>query len=150
VETGRQHGRITKAVTRLTLVQFLEELEHTQSITIPGDEVDRLTRKFGPAVRNIGAMNRAAGGSIEIAMANIIQAARGLDVRPLGEAVEELRCPAAFTNMLGHSSAAQLTDSLAKLYLQQFQRKVERYQESSDPAEIERLRQEISQELFGA
>jgi hypothetical protein len=134
----------------LTLVQFLEELERTQSITIPGEEVERLAGTFGPAVRNIGATNRAAGGSVEIPMANIIEAVQGLDVRALTEAVQELKSPEAFTSMLGSSSAAQLIDALAKLYLQQFQRRVDRYQESNDPAEVKRLRQEISQELFGA
>jgi hypothetical protein len=134
----------------LTLVQFLEELEHTQSITIPGEEVERLAGTFGPAVRNIGATNRPAGGSVEIPMANIIEAVQGLDVRALTEAVQELKSPEAFTSMLGSSSAAQLIDALAKLYLQQFQRRVDRYQESNDPAEAKRLRQQISQELFGA
>jgi hypothetical protein len=53
--------------------------------------------------------------------------------------------------MLTRSSAAgQLIEALSKLYLQQFQRRVERYQEASDPIEAERLRREISHELFGA
>jgi hypothetical protein len=37
-------------------------------------------------VLNIGATNRAAGGSVEIPMANIIEAVQGLDVRALTEA----------------------------------------------------------------
>jgi hypothetical protein len=45
---------------------------------------------------------------------------------------------------------AQLIDALAKLYLQQFEHRVDRYQESNDPSEVKWLRQEISQELFGA
>ena len=53
--------------------------------------------------------------------------------------------------MLNSSSAAsQLIEALSKLYLQQFQRRVERFQDSNDPAEVERLRRQISQELFGA
>jgi hypothetical protein len=98
----------------------------------------------------MGATNRLAGGSVEIPMANIIEAVQGLDVRALTDAVQELKSPEAFTRMLGSSSAAQLIDALAKLYLQQFQRRADRYQESNDPAEVKRLRQEISQELFGA
>src|SRR5580700_202814 len=119
----------------LTLVQFLEELEQTQSITIPGEEVERLAGMFGPAVRNIGATSRP-GGSVEIPMANIIEAVQGLDVRALTQAVQELKSPEAFTSMLGSSSAAQLIDALAKLYLKQFQHRVDRYQESNDPAEV--------------
>ena len=34
--------------------------------------------------------------------------------------------------------------------VQQFERRVERYQDASDPVEAERLRREISQVLFSA
>jgi hypothetical protein len=47
------------------------------------------------------------------------------------------------------SAAKQLIEALSRTYLQQFQRKVERYQDSTDPAEVERLRNEMSCELFG-
>jgi len=77
----------------------------------PGEEVERLAGIFGPAVRNIGATNRAASGSVEIPMANIIEAVQGLDVRALTEAVQELKSPEAFTSMLGSSSAARSTVS---------------------------------------
>ena len=69
----------------------------------------------------------------------------------LREAVEQLKSPEQFTDMLTRSSAAgQLIEALSKLYLQQFQGSVERYQDASDPIEAERLRREISHELFGA
>lgn len=87
---------------------------------------------------------------MEIPIANIVAVVQGLDERALTEAVQELKSPEGFTSMLGHSSAARLIDALADLYLRQFERRVERYQESDDPAEVERLRREISQELFGS
>jgi hypothetical protein len=87
---------------------------------------------------------------VEIPMGNIIEAVSTLDNRVLAEAVEQLKSPEQFTDMLNKSSAAdQLIEALSRLNLQQFQRRVERYQESSDPAEVERLRSEISRELFG-
>ena len=66
-------------------------------------------------------------------------------------AVTQLKIPEHLTNLLSHSSAAkQFIETLAEIRLQQFERKVERYQETNDPTEAERLRHEISQELFGA
>jgi hypothetical protein len=81
---------------------------------------------------------------------NITEAAKALDNRVLREAVEQLKSPEQFTDTLTRSCAAgQLIEALSKLYLQQFQRRVERYQEASDPMEAERLRREISREIFG-
>ena len=135
-----------------TFLQFLEELEQNRlRVVIPGEEVERLAEGFGSAVRSMGWWNKGGDGSLEIPMGNITEAARALDNRVLREAVEQLKSPEQFTDMLTRSTAAgQLIEALSKLYLQQFQRRVERYQEASDPMEAERLRREISQELFGA
>jgi hypothetical protein len=135
-----------------TFLQFLEELEQNRlRVVIPGEEVERLAERFGSAVRSMGWWNKSGDGSLEIPMGNITEAAKALDNRVLREAVEQLKSPEQFTDMLTRSSAAgQLIEALSKLYLQQFQRRVERYQEASDPMEAERLRREISQELFGA
>jgi hypothetical protein len=135
-----------------TFLQFLEELEQNRlRVILPGEEVERLAERFGSAVRSMGWWNKGGDGSLEIPMANITEAARVLDNRVLREAVEQLKSPGQFTDMLTRSSAAgQLIEALSKLYLQQFQRRVERYQDASDPTEAERLRREISQELFGA
>jgi hypothetical protein len=139
-----------------TFLQFLEELEQNKlRVVIPGEEVERLAQRFGSAVRSMGWWNKSGNGSLEIPMGNITEAAKALDNRVLREAVEQLKSPEQFpeqfTAMLTRSCAAgQLIEALSKLYLQQFQRRVERYQEESDPAEAERLRREISQELFGA
>lgn len=135
-----------------TFVQFLEELEQNKlTVVIEGEEVERLAERFGAAVRGMGVWNRAGDGSLAVPMANIAEAARTLDNRVLREAVEQLKSPEQFTDMLTRSSAAgQLIEVLYKLYLRQFERRVERYQDASDPTEAERLRREISQELFGA
>jgi predicted regulator of amino acid metabolism with ACT domain len=136
----------------LTLIEFLEELnQNKQTVVIPADEVERLAQRFGAGVRGMGFWNKAGDGCVEIPMSNIAEAALTLDNRALTEAIEQLRSPEQFTDMLNSLSAAsQLIEALSKLYLQQFQRRVERFQDSNDPAEVERLRQKISQELFGA
>jgi hypothetical protein len=83
-------------------------------------------------------------------MSNITDAVRRLDDQVLAEAVTQLKAPERLTDILNTSSAAkQLIEALSKAHLQQFQRKVERYQDSNDPADVERLRDEISRELFG-
>jgi len=136
----------------LTLVQFLEELkQNKQTVVIPGEEVERFVDRFGSSVRGMGFWNKSGDGSVEIPMSNITEAALKLDNRVLTEAIEQLKSPQQFTDMLNSSSAAsQLIETLSKLYLQQFQQRVERFQDANDPAEIERLRREISQDLFGA
>jgi hypothetical protein len=135
-----------------TFLQFLEELEQNRlRVVIPSEEVERLAERFGSAVWSMGWCNKGGDGSLEIPMGNIAEAAKALDNRVLREAVEQLKSPEQFTDMLTRSSAAgQLIEALSKLYLQQFERRVERYQNASDPTEAERLRREISQELFGA
>jgi hypothetical protein len=135
----------------MTFIQFLEEIEHNhQTVVIEGAEVERLVESFGPEVRGMGIWNHATDGSLEIPMSNITDAVRRLDDRVLAEALTQLKAPEHFTDLLNTSSAAkQLIEALSKTHLQQFQRKVERYQDSSDPAEVERLRSEMSRELFG-
>jgi len=136
----------------MTLIEFLEELnQNKQTVVIPGDEVERLADRFGAGVRGMGFWNKAGDGCVEIPMSNIAEAALNLDNRALTEAIEQLKSPEQFTDMLNSSSAAsQLIEALCRLYLQQFQGRVERFQDSNDPAEVERLRHRISRELFGA
>ena len=133
-------------------MQFLEELERSkQVVVIPREEVERLAERFGSNVRTIGSRNRTGDGSVEIPMGNIMEAVQMLGDRALAEAVEQLRSPDQFAGILSSSSAAsQLIEELSKLHLRQFQRKVERYQDATDPADVEQLRLEISRELFGA
>jgi hypothetical protein len=134
-----------------SLVEFLEELQRNhQAVTVPADELEHLVQRFGDRVRQMGRWNQTTDGSLEIPMGNIAEAARTLDDWQLTEAVNQLKNPAQFTDMLNSSSAAvRLIEALSLLYLRQFERRVVRYQESSDPSEVERLRHEISRELFG-
>ena len=135
----------------LTFIEFLEELERNhQTVVLPADELERLVQKFGPDVRQMGRWNKTTDGSLQIPMINIAEVVRHLENDQLTEALHELKNAEQFSDVLNTSSAAvQLIDALSKLYFTQFERKVERYQESRDPAETEQLRQEISQELFG-
>ena len=59
----------------LTLIQFLEEIERNhQVVVVPGEEVERLVKRFGFKVRGMGVWNKTADGSVEIPMSNIIEA----------------------------------------------------------------------------
>ncbi len=136
----------------LQFVDFLEEIEvNNRTAVIAGPEVDRLVRRFGDKVRNIGAWNHAGDGSLEIPLRNITEAAQLLDGGQLSEAVAQLRSPERLAGFLNQSSAAErLIEELAKLNLAQFEHKVRLYQGCTDPSEADRLRQEISAQLFGA
>ena len=69
----------------------------------------------------------------------------------LAEAVRQLKGPEGFAGMLdGSSSAARLIAELGRLHREQFEQKVRCYQDAKDPAEVQKLASEISQELFGA
>jgi hypothetical protein len=121
-----------------------------QTVVIESAEVERLVENFGPEVRGMGVWNHATDGSLEIPMSNITDAVGRLDDQVLAEAVTQLKTPEHFTDLLDTSSAAkQLIEALSRSHLQQFQSKVERFQDSTDPAEVERLRNEMSRELFG-
>jgi hypothetical protein len=151
--TGRAapatNGKGINAV--ITFIQFLEEIERNhQTVVIGGAKVERPVESFGPEGRGMGVWNHGTDGSLEIPMSNITDAVRRLDDQVLAEAVTQLKTPEHFTDLLNTSSAAkQLIEALSKTHLQQFQRKAERYQDSTDPAEVERLRYEMSRELFG-
>src|SRR5690349_4959033 len=135
----------------MSLIEFLDQIEQNhQNVVISADELERLVQKFGSRVRQIGFWNKATDGSLEVPMSNVAEAARKLDNQVLTEALQQLKKPEQFADVLtGSSAAVQLIEALAKLYLQQFESKVLRYQDSNNPAETERLRQEISRELFG-
>ena len=136
----------------LQFIQFLEEIErNNRTVVIEGADVERLVKRFGSEVRGMGVWNHTRDGSLEIPMANIMEAVQELDDQVLTNAVQELKTPESLTDLLNSSSAAkQLIQALSKLRLQQFQRKVEEFQTLNNPAEVERLRREISRELFGA
>jgi hypothetical protein len=134
-----------------TLIDFLEELEQSrQTVVLPADDVERLAKLFGPAVRSIGFWNKSGDGSVEIPMNNVTEAARALDNGSLGRAVAELKSSGDFAGMMDHTLAGRLIEKLASLYLWQFQDRVERFQASSDPGEADHMWGEISRELFGA
>jgi len=73
-----------------------------------------------------------------------------LDNRALTEAVAQLKSTGQFAEVLTESSAAsRLIERLSDLQEKQFEQKIDRYQASADSSEVQRLRDEISRELFG-
>lgn len=135
----------------LSPIRFLEEIEQSnQMVVLPAVEVERLVARFGPRVRSMGVWNKTSDGSVEIPILNIAEAVKTLDNEALTEAVAQLKSSGQFAEVLSGSSAAgRLIEALSSLKEKQFERKVERYQSSADPCEAERLRHEISRELFG-
>jgi hypothetical protein len=136
-------------ISMLGLIEFLEEIERNhQTVTIERREVERLVRRYGPTVRSIGKWDRGGSGTIEVPMGLIMRAVERLGDRTLAQAVSQLKN----VEEGGHESGAaqDLIGVLAELYLEQFQSRVERFQASEDPEEVERLRGEISRELFGS
>jgi hypothetical protein len=134
-----------------TLIDFLQEIEQSrQTVVLPAEEVERLAKLFGPSVRSMGLWNKSGDGSVEIPMNNVTEAARALDNGSLGQALAELKSTGDFAGMMDHTLAGRFIEKLASLYLRQFQERVERFQESSDPREADRMWGEVSRELFGA
>lgn len=136
----------------LSLIQFLEEIElNHQIVVVPASEVEHLVERFGPRVRSMGIWNKTSDGSIEIPISNLAEAVKTLDNQALTEAVAQLKSPESFAEVLtGSSAAGRLIDALANLERKQFDERVERYQALTDPGEAERLRNQISRELFGS
>ena len=132
-----------------TFISFLEELEHShQTVELPAVEVERLVSLFGSTVRSMGFRNLQ--GSVEIPMGNITEAVRMLNDSNLSDAVSQLKSPESFADALDRRSASRLIEMLAKLWLDQFQNRVRRFQDSHDPAEADRLWGDITHDLFGA
>jgi len=136
----------------LTFVEFLSELERgSQTIVIPREEVERLVARLGPIVRQMGVWRHGTDGSLEVSVADVAEAARAIGGPVLTEAVGQLKGPEQFAGILdGSCAAARLIAELGRLHRERFEQKVRCYQESKDPAEVQKLASEISQELFGA
>lgn len=134
----------------LSLIEFLEEIERNgPSVVLPAAEAERLAERFGPVVRSMGMWNKTTDGSVEVPIGNIAEAVKSIGNQALADAVTQLRSPEQFAAVLGGSSAAgRLIHTLAEIHHRQFRQKVERFQESSDPAEVEHLWKQIERELF--
>ena len=132
-----------------TLTQFLEELADIErTITVPSDEVERLVGRFGDRVRLMGRWNASGDGSLEIPMSVLREAATHLGSRALLEAVQELKAE-QFTRLLESSSAVALIEKVAEVYRAHFRELMTRYQQTSDPTESARLRDQLVREVFG-
>ncbi len=135
----------------LSLIEFLEEIDrHGPCVMIPATEVERLVERFGSAaVRGMGQWNKTTDGSVEVPIGNIAEAVKTIGNGALADAVAQLRSPEQFAAVVGGSSAAgRLIETLTEINHRHFREKVERFQESTDPAEVESLRDQILRELF--
>ena len=143
--------------TMTTLIDFLQEMEQSrQAVTLPAEEVERLTSLFGPSVRSIGFWNKLGDGSVEIPMNNVTEAARALghvpgeDSADLTQIVSQLKSSGELSGTMDHTLASRFIETLASLYLSQFQERVQQFQEAGGVAEADRLWNGIARDLFGA
>jgi hypothetical protein len=133
----------------LTFIQLLEDLADTgRTIRVPASDVDRLVNRFGDRVRQMGRWNASSDGSLEVPISAIREAAIQLGIHTLTEAVEELK-EEQFTKALETSSAVALIESIARLYRRDFRDLMNRYQETSDPAQAIHWRDQLVHEVFG-
>jgi len=134
----------------VTFIQFLEEVAASnQTLTLTPSEVDLLVRRFGDTVRRMGQWN-TSDGSLEIPISVVAEAARQVGSETLSEAVEELkRTPEDFVTVLHSSSAALLIERISEIAQKQFRSLLTRFEASTDPADIETLKKQIDEAIFG-
>ncbi len=134
----------------MTFIQFLEEVAASnQTLTLTPSEVDLLVRRFGDTVRRMGQWN-TSDGSLEIPISVVAEAARQVGSETLSEAVEELkRTPEDFVTVLHSSSAALLIERISEITQKQFRSLLTRFEASTDPADIETLKKQIDEAIFG-
>ena len=134
----------------LTFVEFLEEIARSnQTITVPPEEVNRLARRFGDRVREMGQWN-TSDGTLEIPVSAVVEGVRQAGSQTLAEAVHELKAkPEEFVQMLESSSAAILIEKISEVNRKRFQDLMTGLQHSNDPAEIKKLKEEIDVAIFG-
>ena len=134
----------------LTFTDFLEEIaRNNQTITISPDEVNRLVRRFGHRVRHMGQWN-TSDGSLEIPISAVVEAIEQIGIPTLTDALGELRSsPDDFVHVLESSSAAVLIDKIGELSERRFRNLMTRLQHSADPAEIEGLKKDMDEAIFG-
>src|SRR5258708_39864690 len=106
----------------MTLIGFLEELERSnQIIVIPREEVERLVSRFGPSARQMGVWHHSTDGSLELAAADVAEAAKSAGNLALTDAVRQLKTSDEFTGVLGRSSAAmRLIEEFGRVHLARF------------------------------
>jgi hypothetical protein len=131
----------------LTFIQFLEELA-TDELTIPASDMERMVSHFGTAVRGMGHLNSEGGLAIPIkVIQNAIARFEGHD---LSEAVRELKSDKQLAEMLRLSEASVLIGHITDAYREYFRELMTRYQNSSNPDESNRLRDQLVREVFGS
>ena len=133
----------------MTFTQYLEELVTERTVTIPAEELDRLVARFGDRVRQMGSWNVSGDGSLEIPVPVIREAATQLESDALMDAVQALKTE-QFTEMLHSSAALSLINRITDAYQVYFTDLMNRYQNTNDPSEEVRLRDQLVKEVFGS
>ena len=132
-----------------TFIQILEEMADAKPvISIPAAEVDRLVRCFGDRVPSLGRWNASSDGSLDIPIAAIREAAAELGNQALLDALTEIKSE-SFTRLIESSAAVQLIEQIREAYERHLRRLMNSYQDSSNPAEAARLRDQIVRQIFG-
>jgi len=132
-----------------TFIEILEEIASAKPvISIPRDEVDRLVRRFGNRVRLMGRWNASTDGSLAIPITVIREAALALGNQELLDALSEIKRE-SFTGAMESSAAIMLIEKTREAYEHYLRWTMSRYQNSTDPAETVRLRDQLVREVFG-
>ena len=92
--------------------------------------------------------NASGDGSLEIPVSVILQAATQLGDHALTAAVQELKGE-HFTQMLEGSSAVALIEKITEAYRHYFRDLMTCYQNTNNPSEMIRLRDQLVREVFG-
>jgi hypothetical protein len=129
-----------------TLAQFLKDMALDDEFVIPAAEVAELSRRFGSGVRGMGRWN--ADGTLTISKEIVREGLQGIPRQTVLEAAMQLDAEQAFSEMLQSSSAALIVEKVAEANRRRLRELMTSIQETQDPKEIARLKQEIIQQVF--
>jgi hypothetical protein len=132
-----------------SFIEILEEIAEAKPVvSIPRAEVDKLVDRFGNRVRLMGRWNASTDGSLDIPVTVVRDAATALGNQALSDALIEIKTE-SFTDLLENSAAIQLIEKIRQAYDRYFRWLMSRYQNSTDPTETGRLRDQLVSEVFG-
>jgi len=132
-----------------TFIEILEEIAVTKPvISIPSAEVERLVRRFGDRVRLMGRWNVSTDGSLDIPVAIIREAAMDLGNDALLQALAEIKAE-SFSDVMELSAAVLLIDRIREAFDRYLRRIMHHYQNDTDSAHVDELRDQLVREVFG-
>ena len=126
----------------LTFKQFINELAR-EDITISSIDVERMRKRFGDKVLQMGHLNQ--DGSMNIPVDCIVEAARSLEAHTLTEAAEIINNE-HMVSML--QSVESLVERVGEAKERKLRQMIRNFQES-DPGTSHRQWNQIEKEVFG-